>query len=456
MSERGALATAAALDVAEAACRQEASPITRELLERIAAGPTGERLRLELASRHQGLSRDEVDDAFQEALKRALVACRAKHEYEAYSFLCVTMRNCLRDGSYRTGRERSEQNDGPTLGGAVDQRPTPDAQFARTENREELHELRSSVIERLGARQRRVLAMRVDGLGVQAIAEREAASPKAIRKDIERIFAVGRAEILRRAGFGCPEGHELVSRYAFRLRADWAAAQLHIAGCDRCGRFFANLDSWRERAATVLPLPAAGSAEPGAIAQVLDRAGDGLGHLRDKLAGTPGSARQHVSEVGGSVKQHTAGALSRMDPTPLVGARPGAATAAVVGCLAIGGGAATYCIESGVNPIGGLAGVVQEEAPTPIPEQAPEPTPAVPEHRPVVAPPPAEATPPAPAHAPPEQAEQTPPPPEPTPPAVQFGEPASPPPATQASSEFSPSPKPVPVPAEGGTDLYGP
>jgi hypothetical protein len=82
--------------------------------------------------------------------------------------------------------------------------------------------------------------MRVDGLGVQAIAEREAASPKAIRKDIERIFAVGRAEILRRAGFGCPEGHELVSRYAFRLRADWAAAQLHIAGCDRCGRFFAN------------------------------------------------------------------------------------------------------------------------------------------------------------------------------------------------------------------------
>jgi hypothetical protein len=123
----------------------------------------------------------------------------------------------------------------------------------------------------------------------------------------------------------------------------------------------------------VLPLPAAGSAEPGAIAQVLDRAGDGLGQLRDKVAGTPGSAREHVSEVAGSVKQHTAGSPpADGSNAPLVAARPGAATAAVVGCLAIGGGAATYCIESGVNPIGGLAGVVQEEAPKAIPEQAPE------------------------------------------------------------------------------------
>jgi hypothetical protein len=48
MSERGGAALAAPLDVAEPACRQAA--ITRELLKRIAARPTGTRLRLELAT----------------------------------------------------------------------------------------------------------------------------------------------------------------------------------------------------------------------------------------------------------------------------------------------------------------------------------------------------------------------------------------------------------------------
>jgi DNA-directed RNA polymerase specialized sigma24 family protein len=438
----------------------QASPATRDLLERIAAGPTGARLRAELASRHRDLDRDEVEDAFQEALKRALVACRAEREYQVYSFLRVTMRNCLSDDRYRGGRERSEDTHGPTLSAAIDDGLSPEAQLARSEDLQELDELRSSVTARLGERQRRVLAMRVEGLDVSAIAEREVASTRAIRKDIERILAVGREEILRRAGFGCPAGHELVARYAFRLRADWAAAQLHMTGCERCGRFFASLDSWRERAATLLPFPAAGSTDPSLVAHTLDRAADGLGHLRDQMTGSAGSARQHMSDAASSVKQHTAGALSRMDPTPLAGARPGAVTAAVVGCLAIGGGAATYCVENGINPIGGLAAIVQEEPPPRTPNEGTEPPEALPEHLPIAlpvvvdTPPPTATTPPE----QPEQTEQSPPPPEPTPAAVQFGEPATPPAAAPASSEpTTPSPsKPAPVPAEGGTDLYGP
>lgn len=439
----------------------QASPATRDLIERIAAGPTGTRLRTELATRHRDLGREEIEDAFQEALKRALVSCRAEREYEVYSFLRVTMRNCLSDGRHRAVRERAEDNDGPRLGSAIDERPTPDRQLSRIEDRQELRELRSSITGRLGDRQRRVLAMRMEGLDVQTIAEREAASQKAIRKDIERILAFGRAELLRRAGFGCPEGHDLVSRYAFRLRADWAAAQLHIAGCDRCGRFFASLDSWRERAATVLPFPAAGCAEPSAISQALERAGQGLAEVREKVAGSPGSARQHLSDAAGSVKQHTAGALSRADPTPLAGARPGAVTAAVVGCLAIGGGAATYCIDNDVNPIRGLAAIVQDESPGRSPSDVPEPTEVVPEHRPMT-PPAAVETPPTLAPTSPEQSQPatppSPPPPEPTPAAVQFGEPATPPPAAPASTEPSPSTaaQPAPVPAEGGVDLYGP
>lgn len=326
MTEAGAAAPDSAIeDLSPAACPPHASPTTRRLLERIAAGPTGARLRMELARRHGDLGRDEIDDAFQEALQRALVACRGEREYEVYSFLRVTMRNCLSDGRLRAAREQSEENDGVRLGSAPDERPTPEAQLGKSEDRSELRELKASVLGRLGDRQRRVLAMRIEGLEVEAIAGREAASRKAIRKDIERIFTVGREEILRRSGFGCPEGHDLVSRYAFRLRADWTAAQLHIAGCERCSRLFANLDSWRERAAAVLPFPAAGAPEPRAIAHALERAGEGLAEFREKVAGSPGSARQHVSEAAGALKQQTAGALSRrlLRRPPLVAVRAG-------------------------------------------------------------------------------------------------------------------------------------
>jgi RNA polymerase sigma factor (sigma-70 family) len=169
-----------------AAHPRQTSRATHDLIERIAAGPTGARLRAELASRHRDLGRDRIEDAFQEALKRALVACRAEREYQVYSFLRVTMRNCLSDDRHRGGRERSEENEGPALGGVIDERPTPEAQLARREDRHELRELGTAVIGRLGERQRRVLAMRVEGLDVQAIAEREGASHKAIRKDISR------------------------------------------------------------------------------------------------------------------------------------------------------------------------------------------------------------------------------------------------------------------------------
>jgi hypothetical protein len=67
---------------------------------------------------------------------------------------------------------------------------------------------------------------------------------------------------------------------------------------------------------------------------------------------------QRGSEAVTSVKQHAVSAYSRaVDPTPLAGVRPGAAAAAVAGCLALGGGT-TYCVTRNVDPIGGLANVV--------------------------------------------------------------------------------------------------
>ena len=62
-----------------------------------------------------------------------------------------------------------------------------------------------------------------------------------------------------------------------------------------------------------------------------------------------------MADGASQVKQH---AYARVvDPTPLAGLRPGAAAAAIAGCLAVGGGA-TYCAQQGVDPIGGLTAVV--------------------------------------------------------------------------------------------------
>jgi RNA polymerase sigma factor (sigma-70 family) len=82
----------------------------------------------------------------------------------------------------------------------------------------------------------------------------------------------------------------------------------------------------------VAPLNPVERSRPRVIDWMVERAGDGVA----------------------GVKQHAATAYYRaVDPTPLAGVRPGAAVAAVAGCLAIGGGT-TYCVTQGVSPIGDL------------------------------------------------------------------------------------------------------
>lgn len=61
-------------------------------------------------------------------------------------------------------------------------------------------------------------------------------------------------------------------------------------------------------------------------------------------------------------------------------------TAAVVGCLAIGGGAATSCIENGVDPIGGIAAIVEEEQAETAPDEGSRPAEAVTQPPPIAPP----------------------------------------------------------------------
>jgi len=90
------------------------------------------------------------------------------------------------------------------------------------------------------------------------------------------------------------------------------------------------------------------------------------------------AVKQQISDTAASVKQHALATASRVDPTPLGGARPGTAATLIVGCLAVGGGGAAYCVDQGINPIDAVRGFDQraeldrrEEAKAPLEPKLP-------------------------------------------------------------------------------------
>jgi RNA polymerase sigma factor (sigma-70 family) len=167
-------------------------------------------------------------------------------------------------------------------------------------------------------------------------------------------------------------------------------------------------------------------------------------------------------------KQHAASAYYRAaDLTPLAGARPGAAAAAIAGCIAIGSGT-TYCVTQGVDPVGELAQVVapalerereaprKQRRPRARASASPVSTPATtPVATPTVAPPT-----PSPAPEPKPAVQATPQPtPEPTPrprPEEEY-EPVAPATAASTAPEPpAPARTPAPAPAGGPGEFDGP
>ena len=185
-----------------------------------------------------------------------------------------------------------------------------------------------------------------------------------------------------------------------------------------------------------------------------------IDHARPRLAEW---ALQRAGDGVASVKQHAATVYSRaVDPTPLAGVRPGAAAAAVAGCLALGGGT-TYCVTQSVDPIGGLTQVVspardQKKAEPRKKRRAAKRVSAI--STPVPAPP-AVATAEPPAQSPEPAAEATPrPTAEPTPPPIPEEEYEPVAPATAASAAPEPtsaaSRTPAPAPRDGPGEFDGP
>lgn len=286
---------------------------------------------------------------------------------------------------------------------------------------------------------------------------------RSVKRQLEQIMTAGRAELVRLAGHGCATGEPLVARLVFGLATprEIRDAQLHLATCPRCGLLYERLDVWREKVASLLPIPAIQQAQPDLVESTVHRLADGLASLKQHGHDGATTLRQQAVDGGAQLKQHGATAYYRaVDPTALAGARPGAAAAALASCLAIGGGA-TYCVSQNVNPIGGLtqaltpAAEKKRESPKTRRAQArpsPTPTSAPPAVTPIAATPTATPDPPAAQATPEPTAEPTPPPA----PEEEY-EPVTGTTATSAPQEpASTSEKPAPAPAHGPGEFDGP
>ena len=221
----------------------------------------------------------------------------------------------------------------------------------------------ATLTRRTRERERHIAVLHSHGFARKEIAGRMGVTPRIVKRSVEEILATGRQQLTRLVGYGCADGHDLVSRYAFGLGSPREArrAQLHLTTCDRCGSMFERLDLWRERVAALVPIPPAVEVHGDAIERVLHAGTDAVSATQPAAGEHAVGARSHLSDAIAQAREHATSVYYRViDPTPLVGVRPGAVAAAVAGCIAVGGGA-TYCVQQNADPLAVFGGLGRTE-----------------------------------------------------------------------------------------------
>ncbi len=150
---------------------------------------------------------------------------------------------------------------------------------------------------------------------------------------------------------------ELICRYAqgeLAARRYWRErhnAQRLVENNSDCLRLYQAQRATDRRLGILLPLPL--------VLELLARGGDGGTSLTEPAAHSASVVREQISTAMGQARRHATAAYQRaLDPTPLAGMRPGAATAVLASCLSIGGGAGYYCLTAGVNPVDGFKSIL--------------------------------------------------------------------------------------------------
>lgn len=265
------------------------------------------------------------------------------------------------------------------------------------------------VIDALGGRQRALFKLRWD---LQLGAPEVRAALGLSEKQYKRLAEEGAAAIAKRVtelndGTWTRRQRSLITAclvkvtladgttVAFASETQRAELRRLLDSDPAVAAIYADVQATLHHSAALLPLPTL----------VTDEATGG------RLSEIAASIKAPVADLLGAGKQHAAAAYVRAgDPTPLVGARPGAIAATMASCLAVGGG--TYCAVEGLpNRLGPPLGLEQRSEPDAqakakapeTPETAPPAT-SQPTSQPIPgpdpAPPPAPPPPPAPTPAP--------------------------------------------------------
>lgn len=332
---------------------------THALLEEIASGRRGEALRAQVAAWNREATWEQVEEAFQEACARATRLCTGQTMGEVYTWLRTTTHREVGDMRERVKHEIVVDTSNASLESTDASLAAPDEVLIEREDRAEVNRLTLALLDRLAERERRIAVLHSHGLARNEIAQHMGVTPRIVKRSVEEILTTGRDQLVRLVGFGCADGHELVSRYAFGLAGvrEASRAQAHLTTCPRCGAMYERLDVWRERVAALLPVPPVVENHAHLSERVIHAGADALSSGPSPATASPTGLRRHLASVVGHVREQATVAYYRtVDPTPLAGVRPGAVAAAVAGCLAIGGGA-TYCVQQGADPFTTLAGL---------------------------------------------------------------------------------------------------
>jgi RNA polymerase sigma factor (sigma-70 family) len=437
---------------------------TDKLLHSLISGERGRALRAQLAARHPGSSADAVEEAIQYACKSFLDEAQGiTAPGQVYAWVRTAAHRSLNREADRDHRAVHLSED--ELEELATEETSPVEELIELEDDADLEMLVAEVSASLSDRQRNVFALYGAGYKRPQIADRLGVRERVVKRDLLEIMDQARATLARLAGGGCEQGESLVLRSVCGISTpdESAKAREHVSDCGRCELFSERLIAWRDKAGAVLP-PTAEGASPGVVRHFAEASGEKLSAIK-----------QHVLDGGAQVKQHATATYYRaVDPTPLAAARPGTAAAVIASCIAIGGGAATYCVEQGVNPIGAAKGLIasgppeEQQQPQPTttttepestgPKYTPAETPVVVEEPPPPAPEPEPQ--PAPQPQPKPQPEPEPPPPEdsyePVSPAYQSSETESESSYEETSEAPPVTPEPAPAPPSAGPQFGGP
>jgi RNA polymerase sigma factor (sigma-70 family) len=435
-------------------------------------------------ARHWSLCRDDALDAYQRALEIYVRRLDSLDPATEIAWLKVVVKHEAL--AIRRQHGESFPVDAFDLDSqpSESQRPLDDLLSAR-----ERVERSAEALRRLKPDEAKALMLKAQGLSYQEIATRLSWTYTKVNRSITE----GRARFLKlyaeiEAGEECERFAPTLAALVGGTASADALLELrpHIRNCPACRATVRELHSTRlGRLGALWPLPALVAPLRWAARRLRERdrepASDAVGsvhddRLYDAIAHSPTPpvdharprvvewALQRAGDGMASAKQHATSAYARAaDPTPLAGVRPGAAVAAVAGCLAVGGGT-TLCVTQGVDPIGGLAHVVSsprsQQQPEPPKKRAPRKRTSVTPRATPAATPVAVATPlPTPQPTPEPQPQRT-ATPTPTPPPTPEEEYEPIAPATAASNTPSTSPPPsrtpAPAPASGPGEFDGP